>query len=299
MKAEAFERIAAEEFAQVPAHFKARIQNVALLIEDEPSVETRAAEGLKDDETLLGLYHGIPANARGDFYSGVLPDTITLYRAPLLEEAALLREEGRAQDEEESVRLAVRETLWHELGHYFGLPEEAVHAREEAGTNRYDGASYAHTADAHGSTAAPGGMLYRARSPGRSPMAKTFARAFGIIFILFGLVGFVNNPLVGTDALFATDVTQSLIFIILGALLSWVAFSATSATVLSLKAEGVLLFLLGAIGILSVPAAGGYLLGIAYTNGASNWLTLIVGMAVFASGMYGTGPLEKGPPTAE
>jgi len=132
-----FEEIAAEEFARVPEHFKRKVENVALLVEDEPSAKTRAAEGLKDDETLLGLYHGIPANARGDFYSGVLPDTITLYYLPLLEEAAFLQKERRAESEEAAVRLAVRETLWHELGHYFGLDEEEVHEREAEGTNDF------------------------------------------------------------------------------------------------------------------------------------------------------------------
>ena len=132
-----FEQIAAEEFAAVPARFKARIQNVALLLEDEPSEDLRRAEGLGEGETLLGLYHGVPASERGDSYSGVLPDTITLFRLPLLEEAALLRREGRAGSEQESVRLAVRETLWHEIGHYFGMSEAAVHGREEEGTNEF------------------------------------------------------------------------------------------------------------------------------------------------------------------
>ncbi len=137
MEDSAFERIAAEEFAAVPERFRRLIQNVALLIEDEPSEDVRKEEGLGPGETLLGLYHGIPASARGDFYSGVLPDTITLYRLPLYEEARALRAEGRAKSKEEAVRLAVRETLWHEIGHYFGMSEEAVHAREEKGTNRY------------------------------------------------------------------------------------------------------------------------------------------------------------------
>lgn len=137
MDGPAFERIAAEEFAHIPERFKRLVRNVALLVEEAPSEEVRREEGLGPGETLLGLYHGIPASLRGEFYSGVLPDTITLYRLPLHEEAEALLAEGRAKSEEEALRLAVRETLWHEIGHYFGMSEEAVHAREDAGTNRY------------------------------------------------------------------------------------------------------------------------------------------------------------------
>lgn len=136
-----FEKVAAEEYIRVPERFKRKIQNVALLIEDEPSRAVRAEEDLAPEETLLGLYRGVPASERGDFYSGILPDTITLYYRPLLEEAAALHEEGRAASREEAVRLAVRETLWHEIGHFFGLGENAVHAREEKGTNEYPDAS--------------------------------------------------------------------------------------------------------------------------------------------------------------
>ncbi len=134
---ERFEAIAAEEWGCIPERFSRKIENVALLIEDEPDAATRAEEGLGADETLLGLYHGIPASARGDFYSGVLPDTITLYYYPLLEEAEALLEERRTPSFEEAVRLAVRETLWHEVGHYFGMDERAVEAREDDGTNEF------------------------------------------------------------------------------------------------------------------------------------------------------------------
>lgn len=137
MNAEAFERLAAEELDAVPESFARRVENLAVLIEDEPSLEALHEENVPEGETLLGLYRGVPAPARGDFYNGVLPDTITLYRLPLLEEAEELLREGRAPDIGAAVRLAVRETLWHELGHHFGLDEDVVHRREEEGTNEF------------------------------------------------------------------------------------------------------------------------------------------------------------------
>lgn len=128
MTPEEFERVAAEEYARVPERFRALIKNVALIIENEPDEETRKEEGLTEEETLLGLYRGVPATARGDFYSGVLPDTITLYREPILDEA-----KEAAMD----AREVIRETMWHEIAHYFGMEEDAVDWREEEGTNRF------------------------------------------------------------------------------------------------------------------------------------------------------------------
>ncbi len=132
-----FEAIAKEELERVPERFKKRIQNVALLVEDEPNEEVRRTQQLGAHDTLLGLYQGIPATERGEGYSGVLPDTITLYRLPRMEEAEAILEDRRPGDYSNAVRLAVRETLWHEIGHYFGMTEEEIHGREDAGTNRF------------------------------------------------------------------------------------------------------------------------------------------------------------------
>lgn len=137
MDEDSFKRLAEDELARVPKRFRSRMQNVALLIEDEPDDETRRLQGLKEGETLLGLYKGIPATERGDLYSGVLPDTITLYRIPLMEEAEAIMEDRKPGEYANSVRLAIRETLWHEIGHYFGMTEEEIHGREDAGTNSY------------------------------------------------------------------------------------------------------------------------------------------------------------------
>lgn len=132
-----FETIAREELERVPERFAKRITNVALLIEEEPSAEVRREHALEEAETLLGLYQGIPATERGEGYSGVLPDTITLYRLPILAEAEAILEDRRPGEYANAVRLAIRETLWHEIGHYFGMSEEEVHGREDAGTNTY------------------------------------------------------------------------------------------------------------------------------------------------------------------
>ena len=135
----AFRMIAGEIWDAVPEKWGKRIDNVVLLIEDEPSEETRKAEHLGEHETLLGLYHGIPESERGGGYGvGVtLPDTITLFRIPILEEATEFMHERGFASPEVAIREAIRETLWHELGHHFGLHEEEVRTRERGGTNRF------------------------------------------------------------------------------------------------------------------------------------------------------------------
>lgn len=118
-----FERLVADGYDQLPEWVRKKISNVAILVEDEPSQEEREAQGLNDDETLLGLYKGIPLAARGEMY-GVgmtLPDTITLYQFPI---------EDAAEEDGIPVAQVVAETIWHEFAHHFGMDEKEVHERE-------------------------------------------------------------------------------------------------------------------------------------------------------------------------
>ena len=122
---EEFEKLVAEEFEKaVPRKFLAKIKNVAFLVEDAPSEEVRKKENLSHGDTLLGYYHGIPHTARGDWYGmgAVLPDTITLYQKPIEEEG------GR---DIRKLRRVIRETIWHEIAHHFGMDEGEVGRREE------------------------------------------------------------------------------------------------------------------------------------------------------------------------
>ena len=113
----------AEGYERLPEWVRKKISNVAILVEDLPSEETRKEEGLEDDETLLGLYRGIPLTARGDMYGvgATLPDTITLFKSPIIEAA-----EQDAMD----VQDVVAETIWHEFAHHFGMDEHEVRERE-------------------------------------------------------------------------------------------------------------------------------------------------------------------------
>jgi len=124
MTTKEFEKLAEEGFERLPEWVRLKIKNVALLIEEEPSEEDRNLQGLEDDETLLGLYKGIPLSDRGAHYGEgmVLPDTITLYRLPILEAAEV---DGL------DVRDVVADTIWHEFAHHFGIDEDGVHMLEK------------------------------------------------------------------------------------------------------------------------------------------------------------------------
>ncbi len=113
-----------EEFEwAIPEKFLPHIKNVAFLVEDEPSQEVRKQEGLKEGETLLGYYHGIPTPMRGDWYGmgTTMPDTITLYQLPI---------ERAAMEDRLPVAQVIRETIWHEVAHHFGMDEPTVRHRE-------------------------------------------------------------------------------------------------------------------------------------------------------------------------
>ncbi len=92
------------------------MRNIAVVVESEPSRELLEEMGLWPDRTLLGLYQGIPLTERGFSYGNVLPDRITIFQKPI--EAMC-----RTQDE---IKQAVKDTVVHEVGHYFGLDDDQI-----------------------------------------------------------------------------------------------------------------------------------------------------------------------------
>lgn len=131
METDDFKRLVSAAVAGMPERFRKRLENVAILVEDEPSTETLREHGIAPGAgMLLGLYHGIPQTERGSEYGvgATLPDTITIYRLPILE---------TAEDDGKDVATVVQETVWHEVAHYFGMEEHEVGEREADGTNRY------------------------------------------------------------------------------------------------------------------------------------------------------------------
>jgi len=111
-----FEAIVEEALESLPSEWAERLDNVAIVIEDEPDVEELAELALAppaDDHELLGLYQGTPQSVR-EIGGWGLPDRIVIFRGPTLREARHRSEIGQV----------VRETLLHEIGHHFGLDED-------------------------------------------------------------------------------------------------------------------------------------------------------------------------------
>jgi predicted Zn-dependent protease with MMP-like domain len=103
----------------LPEWVQRDLTNVVFLVEDEPTARQRTENGLEDEETLFGLYEGVPLSERGN-ESPLLPDVITIFRKPILE----------AYEREEDIQACIHNTVWHEVAHYFGHDEEWV-AKEE------------------------------------------------------------------------------------------------------------------------------------------------------------------------
>ena len=121
MKQKEFDRLVEKGIAMIPEKFRQMMDNVIVVTALEPSEKMRREHGLSADETLFGLYEGIPRTERGVEYGGlVMPDTITIFRLPI-EEAA------RTPDDIPEI---VANTVWHEIAHYFGMKEDEVRAEE-------------------------------------------------------------------------------------------------------------------------------------------------------------------------
>jgi predicted Zn-dependent protease with MMP-like domain len=112
-----FRRLVREAIATLPPELMSRIENVVLVIERRPSERDLRNAGLGPNQTLLGLYHGIPITRRGTNYNLVLPDKISIYQEPI-EQACRTNDEVREQ---------VRITVLHELAHYFGISDDRLH----------------------------------------------------------------------------------------------------------------------------------------------------------------------------
>lgn len=113
MEREQFEELVEMAVEGLPAIFRERLENIAVMVEDWPTPEQLAKVGVRRRQTLLGLYEGIPLLNRGRGYNMVLPDKITIFQRPI---------EIHCRSEERIIQ-KVRETVHHEIAHYFGISD--------------------------------------------------------------------------------------------------------------------------------------------------------------------------------
>ena len=120
---EEIEALARRALATLPEPFASHLADVVLLIEDFADDATLDAMQIEDPFDLTGIYEGIPVGEKSVEHSGAMPDRIRLFRRPILDEWA---------DGEDTLEHLVVHVLIHEVGHHFGLSDDAMHALEES-----------------------------------------------------------------------------------------------------------------------------------------------------------------------
>jgi predicted Zn-dependent protease with MMP-like domain len=114
-----FQELINKALQELPGDHIKNIKNVAILYEEVPTPEQREKLALRNDQTLLGLYEGVPLSQRQGMQR-LFPDKITLFKRPLewhANDAAGLKEQ-------------IKHTLWHEVAHYYGLDHDRIRELE-------------------------------------------------------------------------------------------------------------------------------------------------------------------------
>ncbi|MGE5283949.1 MAG: metallopeptidase family protein [Actinomycetota bacterium] len=116
MRQDDFDRELRKALSELPPMFRDALVNVAVVVEERAPDRLLAELGVPPDDALYGFYHGVPLPERSIQDSGLLPDKISVYRRPLVED---FPDRGE-------LRRQIRITLLHEIGHYFGMDEEEL-----------------------------------------------------------------------------------------------------------------------------------------------------------------------------
>lgn len=113
---ERFDQLITRAMDELPQKYITGLENVAIIYEDEPSQQQKEKMRLDNNHLLLGLYEGIPLTHRGNGYTFVLPDKITLFKNSIL---AVVQNEAELFEQ-------IKRTLWHEIAHYYGLDHARI-----------------------------------------------------------------------------------------------------------------------------------------------------------------------------
>src|SRR3989339_746702 len=119
MTHEEFAKLVGEAIDSIDEKFLKKLKNVEIVIEDDPTPEQLQKLSLRGG-TLLGLYEGIPQIKR-EQYANVLPDKITIFKNSI----------EKVYSSPETIKKAVKDTVWHEIAHHFGMDEHQVRKAEQ------------------------------------------------------------------------------------------------------------------------------------------------------------------------
>lgn len=113
---EQFDALITRAMDELPQEYIKGLNNVAIVMADDPTPEQVQKMKLQG-KLLLGLYEGIPLTQRGNGWSGMLPDKITLFKNQIL----------MIVHDDHSLFEQIKRTLWHEIAHYYGLSHDQMH----------------------------------------------------------------------------------------------------------------------------------------------------------------------------
>ena len=113
---ERFAELVEQALADVPPPFREYLEEISIEIRDRPTRSQLKSVGLREDELLFGLYHGIARDHRSVEHSGVMPDVIYIFQ----------EDHEDACDSEKELVEQVRITVLHEIGHHFGMDEDML-----------------------------------------------------------------------------------------------------------------------------------------------------------------------------
>jgi len=125
MTNEKFEKIVKEGIKAIPQKFLEKLENVDIIVEELPTKEQLGKLKIRNGFLLFGLYEGVPQTKRWH-YGQVLPDKITIFKKPI---------EKVAKTEIE-IKEIVKNTVWHEIAHHFGMSEVQVRKAEAKRKNK-------------------------------------------------------------------------------------------------------------------------------------------------------------------
>jgi len=121
MKRIEFGKLVEQAILDLPEHIRSKLDNIGVLVEDEPSKEQLKEMKIDSEYSLLGLYEGVPQNVWGRGSGNILPDKITIFKKTI---------ESHASSKKELIEL-IKNTVWHEIAHHFGFDEKAVRLLEK------------------------------------------------------------------------------------------------------------------------------------------------------------------------
>lgn len=121
MDRERFEWLVAEAVDSLTEEFQTKLENIDVVVEDQPALSQLTEVRLKRGETLLGLYQGVPLTKRSRHYGMVVPDKITIFQKPI---------EAKCKSDTE-VKAEIRRVVQHEIAHHFGIGDARLRQLEK------------------------------------------------------------------------------------------------------------------------------------------------------------------------